>query len=130
MVAIDTNVLVRLLVRDDHAQAKRALALFDKNEIYICKTVLLETEWVLRFSYELSEPAILNALQSVVGLPQVTVEDAPAVAEALGLLEAGMDFADALHLCSNREAAPFATFDKRMKQRANKAAPGRHIEMV
>ncbi|MHB1233256.1 MAG: PIN domain-containing protein [Burkholderiales bacterium] len=54
---------------------------------------------------------------------------APAVAEALDMFEAGMDFTDALHLCSNREAAPFATFDKRMKQRANKAAPGRHIEI-
>lgn len=130
MVAIDTNVLVRLLVRDDQAQAARAAALFDKNEIYICKTVLLETAWVLRFSYELNAPIILAALKQVLGLHQVTVEDAPAVADALGLFEVGMDFADALHLCSNRTDVLFATFDKRMKQRAQKIAPSRYIEMV
>ncbi len=130
MVAIDTNILVRLLVRDDPIQAKRAAALFEKHEIFICKTVALETEWVLRFSYALSTPVIVNALKNVLGLPQVTLEDMPTVAEALGLCEAGMDFADALHLCSNREAQSFATFDKRMKQRANKAAPGRTVELA
>lgn len=130
MVAIDTNVLVRLLVRDDHAQAARAAALFDKNQIYLCKTVLLETAWVLRFSYALKVPVILAALKQVLGLHQVTVEDAPAVADALDLSEAGMDFADALHLCSSRTNMLFATFDKRMKQHARKIAPGRAIEMV
>ncbi len=129
MIAIDTNVLVRLLVRDDLTQAKRAAALFEKNEIYICKTVMLETEWVLRFSYLLSAPVIVNALRNVIGLPQTTIEDISAVGEALSLYEVGMDFADALHLCSNGEATSFATFDKRLKQRAHKAAPGRQIEI-
>ena len=44
MIAVDTNVLVRLVVRDDAVQAGRAAALFEQNEIYVCKTVLLETE--------------------------------------------------------------------------------------
>ena len=92
--------------------------------------MVLETEWVLRFSSALSTPVIVNALKNVLGLPQVTLEDTPAVAEAIGLCAAGMDFADALHLCSNREAKSFATFDKRMKQRANKTAPGRLVEMA
>jgi predicted nucleic-acid-binding protein len=127
MIAVDTNVLVRLVVRDDEAQAGRAAALFKQNEIYVCKTVLLETEWVLRFSYELDGAAILNALKGVVGLPHVSVEDGPAVAEALDLLGAGMDFADALHVASSREAAQFATFDKRLKKRADMAAPGHHV---
>jgi predicted nucleic-acid-binding protein len=127
MIAIDTNVLVRLVVRDDDVQARRAAALFEQNEIYVCKTVLLETEWVLRFSYELDEAAILDALKGVVGLPHVSVEDGLAVAEALDLLAAGMDFADALHVASSREAARFATFDKRLKKRADTAAPGRHV---
>lgn len=93
MIAIDTNVLVRLLVRDDDVQARRAVALFEQNEIYVCKTVLLETEWVLRFGYELDGAAIL----------------------------------DALHLASSGETAQFATFDKRLKKRADTAAPGRHV---
>ena len=127
MIAIDTNILVRLVTRDDKVQAKRAATLFKQNEIYICKTVLLETEWVLRFSYALDGPAILDALKKLVGLPQVTVEDSPAVAEALDLFERGMAFADALHLSSSREAAQFATFDERLKKRAGTDAPGRYV---
>jgi predicted nucleic-acid-binding protein len=127
MIAVDTDVLVRLLVRDDDVQAGRAAALFEQNEIFVCKTVLLETEWVLRFSYGLDGATILAALKGVVGLPRVSVEDGPAVAEALDLLESGMDFADALHLASSREAAQFVTFDRRLNKRADTAAPGRHV---
>jgi len=130
MIAIDTSILVRLVTRDDDAQAKRAAALFEREQIYVGKTVLLETEWVLRFSYELSRPVILNALKNSVGLPQVTVEDSPAVAEALDLFETGMDFADALHPASSREAAHFATFDERLKKRADAASPGRRVVLA
>ena len=130
MIAIDTSILVRLVTRDDDAQARRAAALFEREQIYVGKTVLLETEWVLRFSYELSRPVILNALKNSVGLPQVTVEDSPAVAEALDLFETGMDFADALHLASSREAAHFATFDERLKKRADAASPGRRVVLA
>jgi predicted nucleic-acid-binding protein len=127
MIAVDTNVVVRLVVGDDEVQSRRAATLFEQNEVYVCKTVLLETEWVLRFSYRLDGAAVLNALKGVVGLPQVSVEDGPAVAEALELLSAGMDFADALHVASSRGAAHFATFDKRLKSRADTAAPGRRV---
>lgn len=127
MIAVDTNILVRLVVRDDDDQARRAAALFEQNEIYVCKTVLLETEWVLRFSYQLDGATILNALRGVVGLPQVRVEDSPAIAEALDLLGAGMDFADALHVASGRETTQFATFDRRLKKRADTAAPSRQV---
>lgn len=64
------------------------------------------------------------------GLPQVTVEDGSAVAEALDLLGAGMDFADALHMASGGEAGRFATFDKRLKKRADAIRMGRHVVEV
>ena len=130
MIAIDTQILVRLVTRDDDVQAKRAAALFKREEIYVGKTVLLETESVLRFSYELDRPLILNALKNAVGLPQVTVEDSPAVAEALHLFDTGMDFADALHLASSREAVQFATFDERLKKHADTAASARQVVLA
>lgn len=130
MIAIDTNILVRLVTRDDAVQAKRAAALFKHEEIYVGKTVLLESEWVLRFSYELARPVILSALKNAVGLPQVTVEDSPAVAEAFDLFETGMDFADALHLASSREAVQFATFDERLKKHADTAASARQVVLA
>lgn len=122
MIAIDTNVLVRLLTGDDPAQTQRAAALFASNNILIPKTVLLETEWVLRFSYELTPEVVLTAFRKTLGLPQVTVEDAHAVAAALANYEDGMDFADALHLSSATKAESFATFDARLKKRAGKQA--------
>ncbi|MDD5390409.1 MAG: type II toxin-antitoxin system VapC family toxin [Gallionellaceae bacterium] len=122
MIAVDTNVLVRLLTGDDPGQTKRAAELFRRENILIPKTVLLETEWVLRYSYQLSPPAILAAFQKLLGLPQVTLEDGPAIAEALTRYEAGMDFADALHLASGRAAETFATFDARLKKRAGRQA--------
>lgn len=50
MLAVDTDLVVRLLTNDEPAQAKRAAAAFAANEIYIAKSVLLETEWMLRFN--------------------------------------------------------------------------------
>lgn len=118
MIAVDTNVLVRLLTGDDPAQARRAAALFSESRILIPKTVLLETEWVLRYSYGQQPAIILAAFRKLAGLAQVTLEDPSAVMEALNRYEAGMDFADALHLASGREAEAFATFDTRLKKRA------------
>jgi len=57
MIAVDTNVLVRLLTGDDPAQTQRAVELFAQESILIPKTVLLETEWVLRYRYELAPTA-------------------------------------------------------------------------
>lgn len=122
MIAVDTNVLVRLLTGDDPGQTKRAAELFRRENILIPKTVLLETEWVLRYGYQLSPPAILAAFQKLLGLPQVTLEDGPGIAEALTRYEAGMDFADALYLASGRAAEAFATFDARLKKRAGTQA--------
>jgi len=130
MIAIDTNVLVHLLTGDDAAQTRRAAALFEQGNIYIGKTVLLETEWVLRFSYGLGSPAIITALKNVLGLPQVTAEDNLAIADALTLFEGGMDFGDALHLASSKEATQFATFDVRLKKRADQNAPNHHVVLL
>lgn len=122
MIAVDTNVLVRLLTGDDPAQTKRAADLFARENIFIAKTVLLETEWVLRYSYELPPAVVLAAFRNILGLPQVAVEDGAALVEVLARYEGGMDFSDALHLASVREADEFATFDTRLKKRAGRQA--------
>lgn len=120
MLAVDTNLIVRLLANDDATQARRAAALFASDQIFISKTVLLESEWVLRFSYELPPKVILQALRNIVGLPNVMVEQQHEIAESLDGFERGLDFADALHLASSRRAGKFATFDKRLIKRAEK----------
>jgi predicted nucleic-acid-binding protein len=118
MIAIDTNVVVRFLTRDDPAQAVRAKALLLAEPVFLSKTVLLESECVLRSGYRVAPDAIAAAFRSLLGLPGATVEDPPAVAQALAWYDAGADFADALHLASSGPAARFATFDEGLLRRA------------
>src|SRR3954467_15974402 len=98
MVAVDTNVVVRLLTNDHAAQAARAVGLFRNSAIFVAKSVLLETEWVLRYSYDVPTPSVVRAFLALMGLPNVTIEGAPAVHEAIRMMDKGLDFADALHL--------------------------------
>lgn len=118
MHAADTNVLVRLLTGDDAEQTKRAAALFKKEAIYIPKTVLLETEWVLRRLYRLEYKVVVNAFRKLSGLGNVEIEQPLVVTQALQWCEGGMDFADALHLASSQNCRKFATFDEQLKKSA------------
>ncbi len=75
MLMVDTNVIVRIVTNDDPEQAQRAVALFERERIFIAKAVLLEVEWVLRFSYHLPRGIIAPTLHKVVGLQQVKVDN-------------------------------------------------------
>lgn len=120
MIAVDTNVLVRLVTNDDVNQSRRAAQLFASEEIFVSKTVLLETEWVLRGAYELPPAVIRNAFERLVAASSVTLEDEGAVARALDWYASGTDLADALHLASSTACSSFRTFDKSFATRANK----------
>jgi len=120
MLAVDTNVLVRYLARDDARQTARAEHLLRREQILIPKTVLLETEWVLRYSFGFERRLIDAAIRGVAGLPNIHLEDEAAVAIALDWFAAGMDFADALHLASSRAVDGFATFDRKLAAQARK----------
>jgi predicted nucleic-acid-binding protein len=122
VLAVDTNVLVRLVTNDDPAQAQRAAGLFSPEDICIPKSVPLETEWVLRYSYALSRERILHGLRGLLGLDDVSVEDPAAVARAVDWYATGLDFADALHVASSAPAGRFATFDTRLVKQADAAA--------
>ena len=126
MVAIDTNVLVRLLVRDDEAQYQRAVALLEREAIHIPDSVLLETEWVLRFAYRHRPAEVCAALRGVLGLPRVTIDQPTLIAQVIDWHEAGLDFADALHLAKseNHEGIDaLCTFDEKFIQRAKGRSP-------
>lgn len=118
MLAIDTNLLVRIVANDDPEQVKRATGLFEVEQIFIPKTVWLETEWVLRYAYKLDSGTIVRALRAVAGLPNVTLENPVELALALDWFERGLGFADALHLAGSQRAGRFATFDTKFARRA------------
>lgn len=119
MLAIDTNLIVRYLVGDSPAQASRARALIDNNDVFAGTTVVLETEWVLRGVYGFPAARCAPALAAFAGLPRVTLEDPAAVALALRWMEQGIDFADGLQLAKAEGCDAFATFDRRFAQAAN-----------
>jgi predicted nucleic-acid-binding protein len=112
MRAVDTNVLVRLLMRDEQAQFDRVTAMFSAGGLCAMPTVILETEWVLRRVYRLRRAEVALGLRGLLRLPGLSVEPADVVALALDWFEQGMDFADALHLASARHWEGFATFDR------------------
>ncbi|MGA2654570.1 MAG: type II toxin-antitoxin system VapC family toxin [Gammaproteobacteria bacterium] len=126
MIGIDTNLVVRLLTNDDKKQVQYIVELIEKNAVFIAKSVLLETEWVLRYTYQLDTKTILNAFKKLLGLPQITIEDPQTITQTLQWYEAGFDFADALHLASSKRAEKFATLDKKFI----KAAKKMHINLL
>lgn len=130
MIALDTNVVIRLVTADDPVQLAAAREIFKSGDLWICKTALLETEWVLRYSYELSRAALGAVLRGLLGYPPLRVEDRNAVLRALALYDRGMDFADALHLVSSGESEKFATFDRPLAKAARGFEGVPSVELV
>jgi predicted nucleic-acid-binding protein len=111
MIAFDTNLLVRLIVDDSPQQADTAEALLKTNRVFISRTVLLETEWVLRATYKKPRERINSFLQYLLQADNATIEDHEQVEQALSWYHLGADFADALHLAACGTAT-MHTFDR------------------
>ena len=115
MLGLDTNVLVRYLVRDDQQQFEKARRLIkreaDKGEpVLVSLLVLLETEWVLRSRYELSKPEIVSAFSTLLDVADLVFEDEPSVEHALySWKDSIADFADCLIEARNRRLGCQAT---------------------
>lgn len=116
MRAIDTNIIVRFLTGDDPDEAGRARQLIEGGDIFVATSVVLESEWVLRSGYDFSPEHIVRAMRAFAGLPGVAFEDAALVARALDWVEAGMDFADALHLGRAGGCSAFMSFDRKLSR--------------
>lgn len=118
MVAVDTNLVVRYITRDDLAQERKARSVFLQNRIFLPRTVLMETEWVLRFTYRYRPDQIADALTRLIENQGVEVEDDEGTRLALAAFKQGLDFADALHLVACGHVETFMTFDKPLQKSA------------
>ena len=116
MVAADTNVLVRLLTRDDERQFEKSVNLFREQTIFIPNTVVLETAWVLRYTYQFTPSEIIQGLQVLFGLANVHLSNASLLDQALRWYGQGLDFTDALHLASSQQCSNLWTFKKFAKR--------------
>jgi predicted nucleic-acid-binding protein len=121
MASMDTNVLVRFLVRDDESQFEQARQLIEhqihgRQPLYIPITVALELDWVLRARYKLDKKAVTDIYTRLLRTMELNFESESALEIALHHYKArNVDFADCLHaaLAGVAGQAPFYTFDRK-----------------
>lgn len=120
MAALDTNVLVRWLTDDDAEQCAavgRLLesALANGERLFVPVTVMLEVEWVLRSRYRFDRASITMAMDALLSVPELELQNESALEVALWLFkqEGSPDFADCLHvgLVGQEAKGPLLTFD-------------------
>ena len=120
MIALDTNVLVRFLVKDDAEQARRAeqcIAQLTEDEPgFVAREVLLELVWVLSKAYAYSRGEIAMALEGLLAAVELEVEDPDALGAILRFYGVdGFDFAQLMirQIGLARGASAMVTFDAR-----------------
>jgi predicted nucleic-acid-binding protein len=115
MLAVDTNVLVRLLARDDVGQVRAAEASIAKGA-WVSQLVLAETLWVLDSVYDLSRAQISTAVEMLLNHSELSLQDADVVNAALAHFRrrSSVEFSDCLVLEIARKAGhlPVVTFDR------------------
>ena len=120
MIALDTNLLARLLLQDDAAQYKKVKALFETRQIFTAPvTVMLELVWVLE-SNGIEATRIASGVTALLNLPNFKPERVDALHKALRYFTLGMGFADALHLALSDGDQKLMTFDKAFVRQAKK----------
>jgi predicted nucleic acid-binding protein len=121
MVVLDTNLLVRLATNDAPRERGAVTDLLGENECRISKTVLLETEWVLRSRYGYTNQQFADFSDHLLAFSTVFVEDESVVRLAVDSARAGLDFADAMHLAVAIAADEvFYTFDRKLFRKASR----------
>jgi predicted nucleic-acid-binding protein len=114
-IIVDTNVLIRAVVRDDEIQAVAADRILKSAEVIaVTLPCLCEFVWVLRRLYEFDRGDIAAAIRALADTANVTL-NRPAVEAGLAVLNAGGDFADGLIAYEGNwlGAETFVSFDKK-----------------
>lgn len=119
MRAVDTNVLVRLVTRDDDDQVRAAEAFVEKGA-WVSHLVLAETTWVLSAAYDLDDASIATAVDMLLNHKCLSLQDSEIVAAALGHYrrKPALGFSDCLALEIAKKAGhvPLGTFDKTLSK--------------
>lgn len=116
MKGLDTNLLVRWLVRDAPVQASRVERLLESGDsFFVPVTVLIELEWVLRSRYQVPKERFVGLLGNLLEVSVLKLQHEAAIERALqNYATLNVDFSDCVHLgiCSESGCLPFLTFDK------------------
>lgn len=121
MIALDTNILARFLLRDHEKQYHTAVSLLQQDRIYTAPpSVILELAWVLQVN-DCTRAEIVKGLRALFGLPNFKPMALDEIDRALIWFDAGMDFGDAVHLALSAKADGFVTFDRALAKQAVKS---------
>lgn len=129
LIAVDTNIMIRLAMRDDEIQYQKVMSLLIDNQFFISTTVQLEIEWVLRSRYKQSSQQISDFLILLLQKTKIVCERENELANAISWYRLGADFADALHL-ANANTLSFYTFDERFCKIAIKQGIAPHVTVL
>jgi predicted nucleic-acid-binding protein len=120
MIGVDTNVLMRYLLRDDRQQSQQAKVIMDgftqQQPGFISITTLLETMWLLRQTYKMSKEDVLQIVHALVVSTSIRIQAEPAVDEAIEIAQRGnFDLPDVLVSIFGRDAgcSHTLTFDRK-----------------
>ena len=122
MRSVDTNVIVRWLLRDDPVQAAAADSAMNA-PIEITHTVFLELGWVLTTVGRMSREQFADAMVAILSIDDATIEKRKLLLWATDRFRGGADWGDVMHLAGTSAALTFATFDKSLPREAGSAPP-------
>ena len=120
MIGIDTNIVLRYLLKDDTALSPRALEIIAGNDCFVTRAALTEVVYTLESYYRSSRADIGRALDALLSLQRVTVEDRAVTERAVSWYKAGMDFGDAMIAASSHGSVRVETFDRDFARLARK----------
>jgi predicted nucleic-acid-binding protein len=120
--SLDTNILARLILRDDERQILLAESIIHE-QLFVASTVLLELGWLLMSRYEMSRADVVLNLKDLMLVPNIVIHDPELVEWAVARFASGADFADMIHIIASRPATCFLTFDAKLAKHAGEASP-------
>ena len=123
MIAVDTNIVLRLVLNDDPRQVDAIGGLMKRHRLFISLTVLIETGWVLESRYRMPRLDVATALDGVAALEGIAISRPVLALWAIDRYRAGGDWADMIHLVSAAKTEGFATLDRDVARRAGSNSP-------
>ena len=112
MISLDSNVLLRYLLKDHPGLSPRALSLVADNACFVSRAALTEMVYTLESYYRAPRADVCRALDTLLGLDRTTVEDRAVTERAVVWYRSGMDFGDAMIAASSHASVRVVTFDR------------------
>ncbi|MFT5387130.1 MAG: putative nucleic-acid-binding protein [Candidatus Omnitrophota bacterium] len=122
-VAIDTNILIRIITRDDDAlyqKASRFIKKYGKDDIFVSASTIIETSFVLKSCYQWGKEDVLMAVELIVDTDQFYIDQEPALRQAIIKCHKGFSMYDAFigEVGAVRNLKTY-TLDKKLKSNAS-----------